>query len=206
MKYLKLVPLVYICIYSLISLVVAVQPGKLAGLFTENILPYTFFGLLLLIAATVSFVLLLISAVSFAFPKISKRFNHLVPTTVKTNLLALAILFATGFLLYFQVPAKAGFALSYPEFQKAVTTYSDAHYSGEKGKNLGLYKLESAHSNLKNSGGIYFLTFTYYDTITANYGFVYKPFVGQSKTKKPFGANDYVHIFGDWYIFHGATC
>ncbi len=206
MRYLKLAPLIYISIYSLISIVVDIQPGKLGSLFTENFIPYMFFGLLLLISATVSFVWLLILAVRFALSKISKRLRHLALTNVKANLLALVILFASGFLLYFQVPAKAGFALSYPEFQKAVTTYSDAHYSGGKGKNIGLYKLESAHSNLKNSGGIYFLTFTYYDTITANYGFVYKPFVGQSKAKKPFGANDYVHIFGDWYIFHGATC
>jgi hypothetical protein len=185
MKYLKLASLVSISIFCLILLVVDIQPGQLGGLLTQN---YGF--VLLLLTATVTFVLC----------EISQRFLVTVPNTIrKPNFWSLVILLVTVFLINFNVPAKAGFALSYPEFQKAVTMFS-----GQTGKNIGLYKIQAVSSNLKNSGGVHFLTFSYWDTVTANYGFAYKPDL-QSQ-KNPFGAYEYEQIFGDWYIFHGVTC
>lgn len=208
MKYFKLAPLIYISIFCLISLVTAIQPGKPDSLFAENILFSYFCSLLLSAAVAVSFILLLIAGLIFVLPKtkISQRFHHPIRTSIKPNLLALTISLVTGFLLYSQAPAKAGFALSYPEFQKAVIRSSDTKFVNGEGKNIGLYKLEAVSPNLKNSGGVHFLTFTYYDTVTANYGFAYKPFGAKLEEKKPFGAIEYVHIFGDWYIFHGVTC
>jgi hypothetical protein len=103
------------------------------------------------------------------------------------------------FLLHFHVPAKAGFIFSYSGFQEAVATFPD-----RESKNIGLYKIEAMSSITQQKEGIYFLVYTYFDTATANYGFVYKPDL--SDRKAPFGAYKYDRIVNDWYIFHGATC
>jgi hypothetical protein len=101
MKYFKFAPLIYISIFSLISLVTAIQPGKPGSLLAENIL-FSFCLLLLAAAVAVSFILLLIAGLIFVLPKnkISQRFHHPIRTFIKPNLLALIISLGTGFSLY----------------------------------------------------------------------------------------------------------
>jgi hypothetical protein len=190
MKHFKLVPLFSISVFCLILLVAALQPGRLGNLLTENDSFILFCGSLLLTAA-----------VTFILSKFSQRFFESAPTTIrKPNLWSLLILLVTVFFINLQVPAKAGFALSYPQFQQAINTFSS-----QKGKNIGLYKIEAVSSNLKRSEGVHFLTFTYWaSSVTANYGFAYKP--DRQNQKSLFGAYEYEQVFGDWYIFHGTTC
>jgi hypothetical protein len=157
--------------------------------------------------AIATIVWLTIAIIAFLLVKFDKKSRHAYRFTIaRPNLIALLILLVTVLLLHFNVPAKAGFMLSYSGFQEAVAALPD-----RESKDIGLYKIEAMSSVTQQKEGIYFLVHTYFDTVTANYGFVYQPNLKQdnadrSDRKAPFGAYEYKHIVNDWYIFHGATC
>lgn len=176
MKHFKLIPLVCISIFCLVLLVASLQPGQLDSLGAVDFGFVWFIGLLLIVGIITFF-----------------------SSDRKTKFRSVVILLLTIFLLHFNIPQKVGFAFSYLEFQKAVT----ASYNLE-GQKIGLYKIIATSSNLESSAGIHFLTFSYFDSATSNYGFAYKP--NLNNQKNPFGAYRYDRIFGDWYIFKGATC
>lgn len=201
MKFFKFMPLGYISILCPILLAIAVQPGGIDSLFTDHIGLSLLCGVLLLVAILASLIFLLKSILTLLISKNNKRYYRpsTTITTIKLNVISLLVLLGTVSLINLQVPAKIGFAISYSRFQQTV-----AARSNQRGKNIGLYNIKDVSSNFDKSESVYFLTLTYYDTATANYGFVYKP--NRQTRKNPFGAQAYEKVVGDWYIFHGGTC
>jgi hypothetical protein len=79
----------------------------------------------------------------------------------------------------------------------------------QQGKMIGSYNIEAVKQT--PSGGVYFQTYNFWaSAVTSRYGFAYKPTLQKqrdsAKPSPPFGAHTYVHLFGDWYMFHGTTC
>jgi hypothetical protein len=201
MKYLKWLPLVLISSISFVHLIISSQPGKLEEYFFGEdtslvVLPIYLIGLLFFLAVVATFLV----------SKFRKRTSHKVPMLLRRpNIWAMVILLVTIFLMYFHVPAKLAFALSYSGFQEALVMPSS-----HQEKTIGLYKVEAVQKN--PSGEVFFPTYNFWaNAVTSWHGFVYKPNPHPSNKiascgANRFGAHTYTHMFRDWYIFHGTTC
>jgi hypothetical protein len=199
MQYLKWIPLVVISSISFFHLIISLQPGKLEYFLEEQ-------PLLVLVSYSIGLLFFLAVTATFLVFKLRKRASAKVPKLLqRPNNWTMVILLATVFLLYFHIPAKIAFALSYSGFQEAITMPTN---QGEK--TIGLYRVQAVQKN--PSGEVFFPTYDFWASSTTSWhGFVYKPIPQRLSTSsscdtKRFGAHTYTRMFGDWYIFHGTTC
>jgi uncharacterized Tic20 family protein len=198
MKYLKWLPLVLISSICFVHLVLSPQPGKLEYLLEEQ-------TSLVLASYLFCLLFLIVVAGTFLVFKLRKRTSDKVPALLKRpNNWTMVILLTTIFLMYFHVPARIAFAVSYPGFQQAISMPSN-----QQEKIIGLYKVEAVQHN--PSGEVFFPTYNFWaSSVTSWHGFVYNPQTQNSNKINGcgarYGAHTYTHLFGNWHIFHGTTC